>query len=172
VSQCSCICVQSYSFSISLLDKCETELYWIIGQDYWWNYWRPALPILYRNAVLCLALSQCRNRFLSAGVTFCLRRQCALSRIADSCVRTRNLFLCESSCTPFFRLCRYYILRQSDADVARMLCFYRRIALLVWSTFYFYSGSRRRDQSDKHDGRHADYSVCVVLWWRWNLCSL
>jgi len=68
VSQSSCICVQSYSFNISL---CETEIYWIIGQDYWWNLW-PALPILYRNAVLCLALSLCRNRFLSAGVTFCL----------------------------------------------------------------------------------------------------
>ena len=28
------ICVQIYSFSVSLLDKwCETELYWIIGQD-------------------------------------------------------------------------------------------------------------------------------------------
>ena len=25
-----------------------------------------AVPILYRNAVLCLALRQCRNRFLSA----------------------------------------------------------------------------------------------------------
>jgi len=32
--------VQSYSFSISLLDKwCETELYWIIGQDYY-SLWR------------------------------------------------------------------------------------------------------------------------------------
>ena len=40
VSQSSCICVQSYSFSISLLDKwCETELYWIIGQDYY-SLWR------------------------------------------------------------------------------------------------------------------------------------
>ena len=33
-SQISCICVQSYSFSKSLLDECETELYWIIGQNY------------------------------------------------------------------------------------------------------------------------------------------
>jgi len=61
------VCRVIPSVQVCLINECETELYWIIGQDYWWNYFRPALPILYRNAVLCLALSLCQNRFLSAG---------------------------------------------------------------------------------------------------------
>ena len=61
------VCKVIPSVQVYLINECETELYWIIGQDYWWNYLRPVLPILYRNAVLCLALSLCRNRFLSAS---------------------------------------------------------------------------------------------------------
>jgi len=53
------VCRVIPSVKLYLIDECETELYWIIGQNYWWNYLRPALPILYRNAVLCLALSLC-----------------------------------------------------------------------------------------------------------------
>jgi len=83
------VCKVIPSVQVYLINECETELYWIIGQDYCWNYLRPALPILYRNTVLCLALSRCRNRFLSAGVTFCLllflRCQIYNSLLMQSC---------------------------------------------------------------------------------------